>query len=167
MLRTSLAIRIEFRILFVGEQMSHRFRSSLLSATLFIGAIVPLCAQVTIQKNGVGVPEGQVEILFRTSCRVMAEEFHLDNGCGADFPVTLVLGDLNERVSGDELNQVYFIYMNQWNEAQFVTSVSRLILQHMVSRDRKTRIVVEILRRANRMGPVSRRGLQDQTASRP
>jgi hypothetical protein len=97
----------------------------------------------------------------------MAEEFHLDNGCGADFPVTLVLGDLNERVKGDELNQVYFIYMNQWNEAQFVTSVSRLILQHMLSRDRKTRIVVEILRRANRMGPVSRRGLQDQTASRP
>ena len=82
----------------MGEQMSHRFRSSLLSVTLFIGAIVPLCAQVTIQKNGVGVPEGQVEILFRTSCRVMAEEFHLDNGCGADFPVTLVLGDLNERV---------------------------------------------------------------------
>ena len=40
------------------------FDASLLSVTLFIGAIVPLCAQVTIQKNGVGVPEGQVEILF-------------------------------------------------------------------------------------------------------
>ena len=97
--------------------MAHMFRASLFGATLFIGAIVPLCAQVTIQKNGVAVPEGQVEILFRTSCRVMAEEFHLDNACVADFPVTLGLGDLNERVSGDELNQVYFIYMNQWNEA--------------------------------------------------
>ena len=143
------------------------FRAMLLSATICAGAIMSLYAQVTIQKNDVAVPEGQVDILFRTTCRVMAEEFHLDNACGADFPVTLVVGDLNERVSGDELNQVYFIYLNQWNEAQFVTSASRLILQHMVSRDRKTRIVVEILRWANRMGPVSRRGLQDQTASRP
>jgi len=98
--------------------------------------------------------------------RVMTEEFHLDNACDGDFPITLLLGDRNERVSGDELKQEYFIYMNQWNEAQFATSASRLILQHMVSRDRKTRIVAEILRRVNRMAPVSQDELSNTRASR-
>jgi hypothetical protein len=144
--------------------MVYMFRAMLLSATLLTCATLSLCAQVTIVKNGVAVPEEDVHLLFRTSCRVMTEEFHLDNACGVDFPVTLVLGDQNERVSGDELKQEYFIYMNQWTEAQFATSASRLILQHMVSRDRKTRIVAEILRRMNRMAPVSRQGLHDQTA---
>jgi hypothetical protein len=146
--------------------MACMFRAMLHMATLFTCATLSLRAQVTILNNGVAVPEKDVNLLFRTSCRVMTEEFHLDSACGVDFPVTLVLGDQNERVSGDELKQEYFIYMNQWNEAQFATSASRLILQHMVSRDRKTRIVAEILRRVNRMAPVSRQGLQDQTASR-
>jgi len=124
------------------------------------------CAQVTILKNGAAVPEEDVQLVFRTSCRVMTEEFHLDNACDGDFPITLILGDRNERVSGDELKQEYFIYMNQWNEAQFATSASRLILQHMVSRDRKTRIVAEILRRVNRMAPVSQDELSNTRASR-
>jgi len=71
------------------------------------------------------------------------------------FPVTLVLGDRDERVTGDELHQVYFIYMNRWDEAQFATSASRLATQHMVSQERKTKIISEILRRANRVAPVS------------
>ena len=146
--------------------MATGVRITLLAATLIVGATVSLRGQVAILKNGVAVPEEQVNLLFRTSCRVMTEEFHLESVCSVDFPVTLVLGDGNERVSADELNQEYFIYMNQWNEAQFATSASRLILQHMVSRDRKTKIVAEILRRVHRMAPVSRQGLQDETASR-
>jgi hypothetical protein len=109
------------------------FRAMLLSATLLTCATLSLCAQVTIVKNGVAVPEEDVHLLFRTSCRVMTEEFHLDNACGVDFPVTPVLGDQNERVSGDELKQEYFIYMNQWNEAWFIARPASGIRANLLS----------------------------------
>jgi len=51
--------------------------------------------------------------------------------------------------------------MNRWDEVQFATSASRLAMQHMVSRERKTKMVAEILRRANRAGTVSVETLQD------
>jgi hypothetical protein len=119
------------------------------------------CGQVTILKNGRQVNETKVNLLFNTACRVVAEEFRLAGPRAVTFPVTLVLGDPNERVIGDELNRTYFIYMDRWDEAQFATSVSRLALQHMVSQDRKTRMVAEILRRANGMEPVRYDALRD------
>lgn len=73
--------------------MAYMFRAMLLIATLSTCATLSLRAQVTILNKGVAVPEKDVNLLFRTSCRVMTEEFHLDNACGVDFPVTLVLGD--------------------------------------------------------------------------
>ncbi len=92
---------------------------------------------------------------------MVAEEFHLASASDGLFPITLVMGNPDERVIGDELHQVYFIYMNHWDEAQFATSVSRLAMQHMVSKERKTKMVAEILRRANRAGPASVDALQE------
>jgi len=117
--------------------------------------------QVTVVKNGADVREERVSLLFSAACHVVAEEFHLANPSDGLFPITLVLGDANERVIGDELHQVYFIYMNRWDEVQFATSASRLAMQHGVSRERKTKMVAEILRRANRAGTVSVETLQD------
>lgn len=118
-------------------------------------------AQVTVVKNGAEVRVEKVSLLFSAACHVVAEEFHLASASDGLFPITLVLGDPNERVIGDELHQVYFIYMNRWDEAQFATSASRLAMQHMVSQERKTKMVAEILRRANRSGPVSVDQLQE------
>ena len=116
-------------------------------------------AQVTITANSVTVPEQKVQILFNTTCRVVAEEFRLPDASLAGFHVTLVLGDPNERVSGDELNQVYFIYMNRWDEIQFTTSASRLALQRLITGERKARLVKEILQRVERVTPVSAQAL--------
>jgi hypothetical protein len=126
----------------------------------------PASAQVTIVKNGVTVPEEKAQILFNMTCRVVAEEFHLPEPTAARFPVTLVLGDSNERVLGDELNQTYFIYMNRWDDVQFTTSASRLALQHLISKERKAKLVVEILQRAERVAPVSARALEAASARR-
>lgn len=136
--------------------------SVLLSFVLTLLA-APGAAQVTIHANGVPVPEQKVQILFSTTCRVVAEEFRLPGPSLAGFRVTLVLGDPDERVSGDELNQVYFIYMNRWNEIQFTTSASRLAPQHLVTGERKAKLVREILQRAERVAPVS---VQDLHATR-
>jgi hypothetical protein len=107
------------------------------------------------------VHEEKVNLLFSAACHVVAEEFRLSSASDGLFPITLVLGDPNERVIGDELHQVYFIYMNHWDDAQFATSASRLAMQHMVSQERKTKMVAEILRRAKRAGPVSVDDLQE------
>jgi hypothetical protein len=118
-------------------------------------------AQISVVRNGVDIHEEKVNLLFSAACHVVAEEFRLSHPSDALFPVTLVLGDPNERVIGDELHKVYFIYMNRWDEVQFATSASRLAMQHMVSQERKTKMVAEILRRANRAGPVSVNELQE------
>ena len=137
--------------------MTMRFLNAfafLLGLVLALGT-TPGSAQVVIVKNGVSVPEEKVQILFNITCRVVAEEFRLPEKSAARFPVTLVMGDPNERVLGDELNQVYFIYLNRWDDVQFATSASRLALQHMISKERKAKLVGDILQRAERVAPVS------------
>jgi hypothetical protein len=111
-------------------------------------------AQVTVQKNGLDVPEGKVKILYQATFRVVAHEFHLHNNSSPRVPIMLVLGDPNERVSGDEVAHAYVIYMESWNEAKFALAASRIALQHLVSEDRKQRMVSDILRSANRVAPV-------------
>jgi len=122
---------------------------------LLHGSAQSAAAQVKVIKNGIDVPEDRVELIYGATCRVVAEEFHLANGPSLQFPITLILGDANERVLGDELNQTYVIYMERWNEPLFAASTSRLALQHLLTRERKTKIVAEILRRANRNATVS------------
>jgi hypothetical protein len=56
--------------------------------------------------------------------------------------------------------------MDHWDDAQFATSASRLAMQHMVSQERKTKMVAEILRRANHAGPVSVNQLQGSKRDR-
>jgi len=112
-------------------------------------------AQVKIQSNGADVPEEKVSALYNATFHVVAQEFHLQDSSDLRFPVTLVLGDRNERVLGDEVSKVYVIYMNEWNEAKFALAASRIALQHLVSEDRKNRIVSDIVRRADYASHVS------------
>jgi len=148
------------------ELMSSAVRFFLGTFLIIWGSCSTGAAQITVVRNGVDVREEKISLLLAVACDVVAEEFRLSRPSDALFPVTLVLGDPNERVIGDELHQVYFIYMNRWNEAQFATSASRLAMQHMVSQERKTKMVAEILRRANRVGPVSVEELHELKRSR-
>jgi hypothetical protein len=111
-------------------------------------------AQITVEKHGAYVPDEKVNILYQTTFRVVAQEFRLRDSSDLRFPVTLVLGDPNERVLGDELNKVYVIYMERWDEAKFALAASRIAVQHLVSEERKNRIVHEILRRSNQIAPL-------------
>lgn len=111
-------------------------------------------AQVTIQSNGTSVPEEKVNVLYQTTFRVVAQELHVRDVDDLRFPVTLVLGDANERVVGDEVLKVYTIYMERWDEAKFALAASRIAVQHLVSEERKRKIVSEILRRSTQIAPV-------------
>jgi hypothetical protein len=130
-------------------------------AVLFVGLLTivlsgPAWGQVSVHAlPGFEPPMEKVTVLFETTCRVVAEEFHLHDASDGRVPITLVLGEAREGVVGDETNQVFTVYLPRWDETMFATAVSRIALQHLLSRDRKTRIVRESLRRANLAAPVS------------
>src|SRR5215467_3163845 len=112
--------------------------------TLAVAASTMGKAQVSVQKNGVDVDEQKVNILYNATFRVVAQEFHLPDASSLHAPVTLILGDTNERVLGDEVNKVYAVYMQDWNDVKFALATSRIAMQRLVSEERKTRIVSEI-----------------------
>lgn len=136
-------------------KMLARFAALALTLTASIG-----WAQVKIQRNGVDVPEEKVNLLYNATFHVVAEEFRVHDNADLRFPVTLVLGDRNERVSGDEVNKTYVIYMDRWNEAKFALAASRIAVQHLVSEERKNRIVEQIVRRADQISPVALQALR-------
>jgi hypothetical protein len=136
------------------QKQNFRFMARWAIAALTLTIATVGWAHVTVQSNGVDVPEGKVNILYQATFRVVAHEFHLPNSSTPRVPIRLVLGDPNERVSGDEVAHAYVIYMESWNEAKFALAASRIALQHLVSEDRKQRMVSDILRSANQVAPV-------------
>jgi hypothetical protein len=120
-------------------------------------------AQITIRNpQRFEVPqEENVQILFNTVCKVVAEELHEREPSKFEFPLTLVLGAADEHVVEDEDNRFYAIYMNQWNEVKFAISAMRLAVQRTVPRSRRDKMVVEILRRSSRIQPVPLKSLRD------
>jgi hypothetical protein len=115
---------------------------------VFLLLVCPLVAQVTIKNpDHLDVPEQKVQILFHTTCQVVAREFHIHKG-EVEFPLVLVLGDPNERYTSDEEHHLYTVYLFRWNEAQFVASSMKLSLQHMVTHSRRDRLLREILERS-------------------
>ena len=47
-----------------------------------------------------------------------------------EFPLTLVLGERNERYTVDDNNGAYTIYLDDWNEAHFASSALMLVVHH-------------------------------------
>ena len=128
----------------------------------FLLLVCPLLAQVTIENpDHLDVPEQKVQILFHTTCQVVAREFHIRKG-EREFPLVLVLGDPRERYTSDEEHQVYTVYLFRWNEAQFVASSMKLALQHMLTHSRRDRLLLEILERSSGMDTVPMSSLRSR-----
>jgi hypothetical protein len=115
-----------------------------------------LCAgQVTIvNPQQFPFPQEKVEVIFRLTCRAVAEEFQVKDLDSLRFPLTLFLGEANEHYSADEDKGKYTIYLKQWDESKFTTSVLRLAIWRMLPRKRRDRLVMQILERADRVAPV-------------
>jgi hypothetical protein len=123
-------------------------------AALVLLGCSPAAAQVTISNpQHLQVPEDKVQILFRTACQVVAEEFHVHRSA-LEFPLTLVLGDSKERFTEDEEHQAYTIYLHHWDEARFAVSALRLANLRLVPPSLRNRMALEILKRSNQIAPV-------------
>lgn len=131
--------------------------TNFLSAALLLLACFPVLAQVTISNpDHLEVPVEEVNVLFHTTCQVVAEQFNIRGGATkTEFPLLLVLGATDERYTEDEEHQQYTIYLKRWNAPQFAASTLRLAIQRVVPRSRAHAMVKEILRRSNQIAPVS------------
>ena len=110
--------------------------------------------QIAVQNpNNLPLPGSRPQVIFRTACQVVAEEFHVVDPAKLDFPLTLVLGQ-PFRYTADDQNQVYTIYLDRWDDALFTSSAVMLASHRVVTIDRYKKMVVEALRRASRVNPV-------------
>ena len=90
---------------------------------------------------------------FRTACRVVAEEFH-EGTKKCEFPLTVVLGAPDVGYTEDEDRPVYTINLEQWNETKFTMAAVGVAIQYMVSKNRKDKMVREVLKRSGQVAPV-------------
>ena len=114
-------------------------------------------AQVVINNpQSLDVPEAKVNVIYRTTLRVLSESFDVED-ISELYPVRLTLGAENERYVEDEENKVDAIYLTRWDEKKFAISVMRLALEHLVNRECRNALISEILTRANVIAPVEHR----------
>jgi hypothetical protein len=99
------------------------------------------------------LPDNKPQVLLNMACRVVADEFHVRDAAALDFPLILVLGEPFHYTADDE-NQLYTIYLDRWDDTMFASSAVMLASHRAVTKDRYRKMVVEILRRANQVGPV-------------
>lgn len=116
-----------------------------------------MLGQVTVvNPKHLEFPKDKINLIFRIACKVVAEEFHVpEKAAESEFPLTLILGDPNERYTEDEQHHLYAVYLEQWNEEKFTVSAMRLAIQHMVPQSRRDKMAREILRRSNQVAPVA------------
>jgi len=87
------------------------------------------------------------------ACQVVADEFHVHDAAKLNFPLMLVLGEPFHYTVDDE-KQAYTIYLERWDDTLFTSSAVMLVAHRVVNRDEYRRMVIEILRRADRVNPV-------------
>jgi len=90
---------------------------NLLLVVVVCGAGLHAQASIVNAKHG-AVPAGRPEAIYHSALHVVAEHF---GGRGDDlsFPVTLFLGEENERYVADEDRKLDAIYLADWNENKF------------------------------------------------
>jgi len=112
-----------------------------------------LCAQVVIENpQRLEVPEQRVQMLHRIICRVVADQLHL-RGAKKEFPVTVILGEQEQRVLADEKG-MFRIYLKHWDERSFAISDLQLVLQQAMIRKHWHTMVSEVVRRYQQSAPV-------------
>ena len=130
-------------------------RNTAVVAALQVVLTLSAYGQVRVQAPpGVKLERETISVLIDASCRVVSEELGLPNASDVRVPITLNLEGGDKVVVGNETNGVFTIYLSRWDETQFGSAVSCIALQHLLSRDRKARIVCESLHYAHRASPV-------------
>lgn len=118
-----------------------------------------------VNPNQLDIPDERARVLLRTTCRLVAEEFHQKPKRG-EITMTLVLGVPDERYSIDK-NGHLTMYLARWNEGKFVNGVITSAIQWMASLHMRNQMLTEILRRTDQIVPVSANQLRRPAENPP
>jgi Mn-containing catalase len=84
---------------------------------------------------------------------VLVDQYFNDSTGEGDEGETDARGPWNElkdeHWTEDEEGHDFTLYLNDWNEARFTVAAMRLALQRLITRDRRKRLMKEILRRSD------------------
>jgi len=131
----------------------------------FVTLSASLCAQVAIENpQRLEVPEQRVQMLHQVVCRVAAHKLRI-RATKKDSPVTLVLGEPEERIGVGSDGTPGKIYLKRWDETTFTVGDMQLVIQRVMIRERLTQMTSEVLRRLKQMAPVPARELTTQDKS--
>jgi len=95
----------------------------------------------------------RAQVLHRIICHVVANELRMRES-KTEFPVTLVLGDPEERIRVDEDGIPRTVYLSSWDEAHFAISDMQLVMQRAVILEYWQRMMNEVVRRWKEVAPV-------------
>jgi hypothetical protein len=124
-------------------------------------------AQLTISNpKHLDLPEQRVRVLLIEACRVVANEFHARNSSDVEYSLILVLGEKDEGWGIDNEDRIT-LYLREWNETKFVEAATRLAIQSLANHERVQRLAKEILRRSDRILPLSQHNFRDPRFLRP
>jgi hypothetical protein len=125
------------------------FLSFIASGPTFGGA-------VTIENpKSLPVNVGQVNVLYTMTCQEVAEAYHIPNYQDLEVPLTLVLGEDDERYVVDHLTGAGTVYLRHWTEQNFVAAAVMIAFHRVLSADRFNLEVARILTRFERIKPQS------------
>jgi len=111
-------------------------------------------AEVTIDNPKLlPVSETEVELLYTMVCQEIADFYHVRNYRDLEVPVTLVLGERDERYLIDHRTGAGTIYLTEWNEQRFVASAVMIAFHHVLSNDKFKIAVTRILTRFEKVRP--------------
>src|SRR5215468_271249 len=123
--------------------------------TLVFLAGTLVVAQITVENpQKLEWPEQRAQMLHRIIAGVVDEELHLRRN-KAQLPVTLVLGEQEQRIVADEDRGIFKIYLKHWDEPSFAISDLQVQLQLGMVRKHWQPMVSEVVRRFQQVAPVS------------
>jgi len=106
-----------------------------------------------VNPNQINMPDERARVLLRTTCRLVAGEFHR-RPQDVELTMTLVLGAPDEHYSIDKEGRMT-MYLERWDEAKFVNGVITSAVQWLAPLQKRNQMLTEILRRTDRIAPVS------------
>lgn len=110
------------------------------------------------------VPKDRAKVLLLTTCRVVAQEFHRKPE-DVELHMTLIVGEGSERYAIDPGGRMT-LYLQNWDEVKFVDGVITGAMQRLTPLSTRRQMLSEILRRTDRIAPVSASQLRSPAAAR-
>jgi len=122
-------------------------------------------ALTIVNPGHINIPGDRARVLLITTCRVVAEEFHRSSE-DVEMMMTLVMGARDEHYSIDKEGRMT-MYLERWDEGKFVDGVITSVVQRLAPLHLRNQMFTEILRRTDRIAPVSTKQLRAPGSNPP